>query len=106
MRDFFFEVKDSETARLVLKRLVHEWPDDVLTGVHALLHHSGPGWIVGASFAGGIEVTGPRIAVVAGPLAKLTELTLEKVFTRMRRKEYDVALLGNAAMILGVEDDR
>lgn len=100
--DLFFETGSAEAAEEVLRALARAWPDTILTGLHYLVGHREKRYLVGASFCR--PVTPGAVAAVAGDKAKLTELTLEEVFRRLSRKEFAVALFGDAGRMLEAEE--
>lgn len=99
--DFFFEVSSPESAETALRALADAWPATVLTGLHYLVGHGHERYLIGASFIG--PVTPQAVITIAGPQVKLTELTLAEILRRTSAKEFAIALLGNAAQMLGVE---
>jgi hypothetical protein len=84
--DFFFEVSSPESAEGALKRLADAWPADVLTGLHYLVGHGRERHVIGASFIG--PITPHAVITIAGPQAKLTELTLAEIIRRIGASEF------------------
>ena len=104
-RDFFFDIGGGlecyDRVRAVLRRLTAQYTRNQLTGLHVLYSSRKQLILIGASFM--VDVNPEAVVDLVGADAKLTELTLNEVMRRMRGREFDVALLGNAAQMLGVE---
>lgn len=99
--DFFLEVPSAEAARAALRALAQNWPSTILTGLHYPAGHGHHLHLIGASFDA--PVTPQAVTAVAGREAKLTELTLDEIFRRVSRKEFAVALFGDAGRTLALE---